>query len=206
MIIKSGIESDDIISLPKDSIDRIKKDAQVFSQGDVFYIINVISNGLKMIKQLLPERIVFELTMVRLTSRDSIASIEEILSRLRDAGAKNISEAQKPQTVQPDAHRSEIKPAREEKTFFKKILNVQASAKKEESAGPAQGNPLQASIDINRVKDAWPILVKAMAVKKMSISTYLAEGEPDSVKGDTVIIGFPKELNFSQGGARGKTQ
>ena len=35
-----------------------------------------------------------------------------------------------------------------------------------------------------------------MAVKKMSISSYLAEGEPDSVKGNTVIIGFPRELNF----------
>ena len=54
----------------------------------------------------------------------------------------------------------------------------------------------QPSIDVNRVRDAWPILVKAMAVKKMSISTYLAEGEPDSVKASTVIIGFPKELNF----------
>jgi len=198
MIVKSGIESDDIISLPRDSIDRIKKDAQGFSQGDVFYIINVISNGLKMIKQLLPERVVFELTMVRLTSRDSIASIEEILSRLRDAGAKNVSEAQKPQAVHPDAHKSETKPAHQEKAFFKKILNVQESAKKQEipDAGPAEENTLKAQIDIHRVKDAWPILVKAMAVKKMSISTYLAEGEPDSVRGDTVVIGFPRELNF----------
>ena len=47
-----------------------------------------------------------------------------------------------------------------------------------------------------RVKNAWPILVKAVAVKKMSISTYLAEGEPDSVRGNTIIIGFPRELNF----------
>jgi len=35
-----------------------------------------------------------------------------------------------------------------------------------------------------------------MAVKKMSISSYLGEGELDSVKGKTVFVGFPKELNF----------
>ena len=51
-------------------------------------------------------------------------------------------------------------------------------------------------IDLNRVRDAWPILVKAMAVKKMSVSSYLGEGEPDSVTGNTAIIGFPKEFNF----------
>ncbi|MBU1147818.1 MAG: hypothetical protein KKD11_05635, partial [Candidatus Omnitrophica bacterium] len=41
-----------------------------------------------------------------------------------------------------------------------------------------------------------PILVKAMAVKKMSISSYLAEGIPDHTKGDTIFVGFSKELNF----------
>src|SRR3989338_8310681 len=56
MIVKSGIESDEIICLPKDSIDRIKKQADALSQSDIFYIISVISNGLRMIKQLLPER------------------------------------------------------------------------------------------------------------------------------------------------------
>jgi hypothetical protein len=52
------------------------------------------------------------------------------------------------------------------------------------------------SLDMTRVKDAWPILVKAMAVKKMSISSYLAEGEPESCKENTIYVAFPKELNF----------
>lgn len=184
MIIKSGIVSEEIISLPKDAIDRIKKQADLLSQADVFYIINIISNGLRMIKQLLPERIVLELTMVRLTSRDSIVSIEEMLSRLPEIGhAHGAPETQSKPPVAPEP----IKP-QQEKAFFKKILPARPM--------PESKIEPQPSIDVNRVRDAWPILVKAMAVKKMSISTYLAEGEPDSVKASTVIIGFPKELNF----------
>ena len=187
MIVKSGIVSDEIISLPKDSIDRIKKQADSLTQGDIFYIISVISSGLKMIRQLLPERIVFELSMIKLASRESIASIEEILSKLQDAGPV-VSEAPKPQ---PAA-------APQEKSFLKKIFPASENIKKPERPNPAPGQDsvAQESIDMTRVKNAWPILVKAMAVKKMSISSYLAEGEPDSVNGNTIIIGFPKELNF----------
>jgi len=176
MIIKSGIDSDEIICLPKDSIDKIKTQAGMLTQGDIFYIISVISNGLKMIKQLIPERIAFELSMIKLASRDSIVSVEEILSKLHASSGRPVSEAPKPVSAHP---------VHEEKSFFKKIL-------------PAVGGGAQtaAAIDINRVKDAWPILVKAMAVKRMSISSYLAEGEPDSVKGNVIVIGFPKELNF----------
>jgi DNA polymerase-3 subunit gamma/tau len=187
MIAKSGIVSDDIINLPKDSIDRIKKQADALTQGDIFYIISVISNGLKMIKQLLPERIVFELSMIKLASRESIASIEEILSKLQDAGPC-VNDAPKQQPAETP----------HEKSFLKKIFPVSDSIKKPENPGPAadQNSVVQESIDMTRVKNAWPILVKAIAVKKMSISSYLAEGEPDSVKGNTITIGFPRELNF----------
>ncbi|MDO8602425.1 MAG: DNA polymerase III subunit gamma/tau [Candidatus Omnitrophota bacterium] len=189
MIVKAGIISDEIICLPKDSIDRVKKQSDSLSQGDVFYIISVISNGLRMIKQLMPERIVFELSIIKLTSRDSISSIEEILSKLHTVSSgSHVSEPPKPAIAQHSP---------QEKNFFKKIIPA-AETKKPETPNPAPADSsgAQRSADINRVKDAWPILVKAMAVKKMSISSYLAEGEPDSVKGNTVIIGFPRDLNF----------
>lgn len=187
MIVKSGIVSDEIINLPKDSIDRVKKQADALTQGDIFYIIGVISSGLKMIKQLLPERIVFELSMIKLASRDSIASIEEILAKLHDSSPV-VTEAQKPQ----------LAAAPQEKPFLKKIFSAPENSKKQDTQSPAPGqnSVTHESIDMARVKNAWPILVKAMAVKKMSISTYLAEGEPDSVRGNTIIIGFPRELNF----------
>jgi DNA polymerase-3 subunit gamma/tau len=184
MIVKSGISSDEIINLPKDSIDRIKKQADSLTQGDIFYIIGIISNGLKMIKQLLPERIIFELSMIKLASRDSIASIEEMLSKLQNVEVPKAGDTPKPQ---PPAS---VVAARHDKPFLKKIFSAPENARKPETTGK------QEPVDLSRVRDAWPILVKAMAVKKMSISTYLAEGEPDSTRGNTVIVGFPKELNF----------
>ncbi|MFA5389299.1 MAG: DNA polymerase III subunit gamma/tau [Candidatus Omnitrophota bacterium] len=195
MIVKSGIVSGEIINLPKDSIDRVKKQADTLTQGDIFYIIGVVSNGLKMIKQLLPERIVFELSMIKLASRESIASIEEILSKIQDirhaSGGTQAQPAPAPVVSQAPA---------QEKPFLKKIFSAPGNIKKSENPAPAPlaqpDSGSKASIDVARVKDAWPILVKTMAVKKMSISTYLAEGEPDSAKGNVVMIGFPKEFSL----------
>jgi len=181
MIVKSGVSSEELIDLTRDAIERVKKQSQPLSRGDIFYIINIISNSLKMIKELLPERIVLELCMIRLTSRDSLSSIEELLSRLPEATSPS-----------PRAN-----PVPERPAIVKKIQHAMGhAAKPQRPEERVPSHDAKPSVDMSRVKNAWPILVKAMAVKKMSISSYLAEGEPDSVKGATIHVGFPKELNF----------
>ena len=183
MIAKSGAVSEDIIDLSKEAIERVKKQSELLSHGDIFYIINVISNGLRMIKQLLPERIVLELCMIKLTTRDSITSIEEMLSKLPEMteSLKSVapSNSQQQQNFSKNIHES-----------VKKAMNPTKQEK------IVSHNDVKPTADMTRVKNAWPILVKAMAVKKMSISSYLAEGTPDHTKGDTIFVGFPKELNF----------
>lgn len=192
MIVKCGVFSEELIDLPREAIERVKKQAQSFSQGDIFYIINVISNSLRMIKQLLPERVVLELCMIRLTSRDSIVSIEEILSKLPQAAetVKTPAISISPSPISNPAHI-------QQQSFAKKIQQGAKDIIKpmEQEKLVSQGN-VRPSVDMVRVKDAWPILVKAMAVKRMSISSYLAEGAPEDVKGNTILVGFPKELNF----------
>ncbi|MBU1148418.1 MAG: DNA polymerase III subunit gamma/tau [Candidatus Omnitrophica bacterium] len=181
MIAKSGAVSEDIIDLPKEAIERVKNQSGLLSHGDIFYIINVISNGLRMIKQLLPERIVLELCMIKLTARDSIASIEEMLSKLPEIteSLKNAAPNNTQQNFSKNIHES-----------VKKAMNPAKQENMISRTGAAS------TVDMARVKNAWPILVKAMAVKKMSISSYLAEGIPDHTRGDTIFVGFPKELNF----------
>ena len=189
MIAKVGISGDDLIDLPKEAIERIRKQAAAFSQGDIFYIINVISNSLRLIKQLLPERIVLELCMVRLTSRDSISSIEEIIAKLPEITKSSSQQATHGSTQQT------ARPAPVVKPKSASVASIKID-KKEDIVSTAAPHDTKASVDMTRVKDAWPILVKAMAVKKMSVSSYLAEGKPDYVKGDVIYITFPKELNF----------
>jgi len=194
MIIKTGISSEELIGLPKEAIENIKTQSQGLSQGDIFYVINIISNGLKMIKQLLPERIVMELCMVRLTSRDSISSIEEIISKLPELdkhassshGAVASASKNTPKNIIPEKGHHHIK----------NDTPAPSGPDKIEKANSHDSSGVSPIVEISRVRDAWPILVKAMAVRKMSTSTYLSEGAPDSVNGNTILIAFPRQLNF----------
>ncbi|MFC1624411.1 DNA polymerase III subunit gamma/tau [Candidatus Omnitrophota bacterium] len=194
MIAKVGASSEELINLSKEAIGLVKKQSEAFSRGDIFYIINIISNSLKMIKQLLPERIVLELCMIKLTSRDSISSIEEILSKLPEAASSQ--ETATPRHIKPTPEPDPKADTGLQQTVAKKIQETLKHIIKPEEKEKTVSHEEAPLVDITRVKDAWPILIKAMAVKKMSISSYLSEGEPDFVKGDTIFIAFPKELNF----------
>lgn len=196
MIVKIGIVSDEIINMPKDAIERMDKVSKLLSQGDIFYIIGIISNALRMLKQLVPERITLELCMIKLTARDSICSLEEIISKLPDLNKeinKPPSDSSGHSAAADNRTFRHTPEPREEQVNLKKITQPPLSRKHDEDIVL---NDTKSSVDINRVKDAWPILVKAMAVKKMSVSSYLAEGEVDSIKGNSIMVGFPRELNF----------
>ncbi|MFH1479125.1 MAG: DNA polymerase III subunit gamma/tau [Candidatus Omnitrophota bacterium] len=190
MIVKTGLTKEDMICLSKDSIARVEEQSRAFSQGDIFYIMNVLSNSLDMIKRLLPERIVLEMCMIKLTSRDSISSIQEILERLPEAGDVSDSFISNAQAVDPKPQDSS------KETLAKKIQHSVKQMMTADNKVIERPHTKDLAFDIDRVKNAWPILVKAMAVKKMSISSYLSEGQPDSIKGDTINIAFPRELNF----------
>ncbi|MBU1852643.1 MAG: DNA polymerase III subunit gamma/tau [Candidatus Omnitrophica bacterium] len=193
MIAKVDASSEELIELPKEAIELIKKQSLSLSQGDIFYIIDTISNSVKMIKQNLPERIVLELCMIKLTSRDSISSIEELLSKLPQVmAAPSVSKDIPPVSNNPVRKTGENL----QQSISKKIQESVKHFVKPEKSVDSSPQDSKLVVDIDRVKNAWPILVKAMAVKKMSISSYLAEGIPDSVKGNIIFVAFPRELNF----------
>lgn len=61
----------------------------------------------------------------------------------------------------------------------------------------AKDPPLQAStISLESVKNAWGNIVNNLAKIKMSVSTYLSEGEPTKIQGNLVTVAFPKNCSL----------
>jgi len=52
------------------------------------------------------------------------------------------------------------------------------------------------SVSLENVKDAWGNIVNNLSKIKMSVSTYLSEGEPTKVQGDLVTVAFPKSCSL----------
>jgi len=62
--------------------------------------------------------------------------------------------------------------------------------KKEQPQAP------QASISLENVKNVWGNIINNLAKIKMSVSTYLSEGEPVKVQGNLITVGFPKSCSL----------
>ena len=52
------------------------------------------------------------------------------------------------------------------------------------------------SVSLESVKDAWGSIVNNLSKIKMSVSTYLSEGEPTKVQGDLITVAFPKSCSL----------
>jgi len=51
-------------------------------------------------------------------------------------------------------------------------------------------------ISLEKIKEVWGSIVNNLSTIKMSVSTYLSEGEPMKVQGDLVTIAFPKTCSL----------
>ncbi|MDP3041274.1 MAG: DNA polymerase III subunit gamma/tau [Candidatus Omnitrophota bacterium] len=52
------------------------------------------------------------------------------------------------------------------------------------------------SVSLESVKEAWSGIVNNLSKIKMSVSTYLSEGEPTKVQGDLITVAFPKSCSL----------
>ncbi|MDP2831239.1 MAG: DNA polymerase III subunit gamma/tau [Candidatus Omnitrophota bacterium] len=52
------------------------------------------------------------------------------------------------------------------------------------------------SVSLENVKDAWSGIVNNLSKIKMSVSTYLSEGEPTKVQGELITVAFPKSCSL----------
>lgn len=67
-----------------------------------------------------------------------------------------------------------------------------SSEKKEK---PEQAQQI-VSVSLENVKEAWNGIVNNLSKIKMSVSTYLSEGEPTKVQGELITVAFPKNCSL----------
>ncbi len=51
-------------------------------------------------------------------------------------------------------------------------------------------------LTLNDVESAWPQVIEAVKMKRMSLSLYLAESQPAEVDGAVIVLGLPSEFRF----------
>jgi len=176
LIAKVGKDLKTLIELPDDSIAKLSKQSEYFTIEDLLYTLNILSNTRNTIKRSNLGRIPLEMAVVKLTRRESIKSLGEIIDKISDIGERIGREP----TSNPHP-----------KPIVKKEIKIPVKKEEVKQAPlPKQEHDIKTKIALRQVEDVWPNLIKAIKQKKMSIASYLLEGEITSCDKSTVTLGF----------------
>ncbi len=75
------------------------------------------------------------------------------------------------------------------------LPSPKSAAAKEDSPSDKTEDPVQL-ISLDAIKDSWQHLIDNLAVVKMSVATYLSEGEPLRVLKNVLTVAFPKNYSL----------
>ncbi len=172
MVSKVSKADSKLVDLPQEVCDRLFKQSQELSLEEIFTAFNILVTTQEMAKRLDSQRIPLEISLVRLAynKMDSRAG----------APLKQSPVAEKLKKNPPD---KETQPPSEE--MSRQDVPLQASPEQEPE-----------SVSLEQVKSVWNNIINNLAGIKMSVSTYLSEGEPTKVQGDLLTVAFPKNYSL----------
>jgi DNA polymerase-3 subunit gamma/tau len=133
----------------------------------------------------------------RLLEQSSAFSLEEIFGTFNIlVNTQEISKRLESMRIPLEI--SLVKLAYDKKGLSNPVLSARPQEKieqvplKEKISPVAAKEEVSCNISLESVKDSWQNIVNNLARVKMSVSTYLNEGEPIKIQGNTIVVAFPK--------------
>ncbi len=180
MVAKVSQGDAKLVDLPQEICDHLFKQSQLMSLEEIFTAFNILIATQEMTKRLDSQRIPLEISLVRLAHN-------RLESHACPPACKTAPLVK--QVLASNSAPVELK-----------IPNL-LSEKEEQAIGIQEeiikNVPKQVvSVSLESVKDAWSSIVNNLSKIKMSVSTYLSEGEPVKAQGDLVTVAFPKSCSL----------
>jgi len=172
---KSGL-----IELSKEQLDLIIKQAAPFSIQDIFYIINVLIGTNELIRKHQYAKIILEVAMVKLTQREDLSTLREILDNLSRI---EISKGEPAREI-PPTQQASIPQSRQTKTS--------APVKTE----PPQQDDSKNRAKLETIRSHWGQLMQTLEKEKMSVATFMLEAKPVMVNNGSLVVGLPEQFTL----------
>lgn len=196
---------EEIVDESPDRIDKWRQMARHMPAGDVIQAIDQLSEALLRLREGREERLVVELSVIRLTRHDTATdpiSLAARLGRLEDRvnqqGATASSDSLAPEFS--EAGPAPAQPERPPKRKKESPPQGEAAVESVPAAGDvsvAARDMAPAKLTMKAVESSWPALVgKVRAAAGVRRYTLLKEATPGEVDGDQLILHVPAHLTF----------
>ncbi|MFH1189927.1 MAG: DNA polymerase III subunit gamma/tau [Candidatus Omnitrophota bacterium] len=172
-VAKVAKEPGKLIDASSGKVERYLSEAAKFTIEQILYIMYTFSNTIDFMRKTDMAKIPFEAALIKLTLDTEVAPLADIVRRME------AMESRIKALPEPGKEASPAKPGPEEE------LDI-----------PLLPKPGNISGNIDEVLSSWTKVISYIRAKKISIASYLQEGDPVSLEGDLLTIGFAKEFQF----------
>ncbi len=179
MLIKEAEDLVSFLDITNEDAERLSGQVKTLSREDILYILYSMINTSSSMRWSSIPKISLELLAVKLTSRESITSLGDIIRRLDSVSKKNaVSENSKPAPADRDTKKDNP-------------VNTKSSSEKITPVPVDESRP-----ELYRVREALQAVIKAIKKEKIYIASCLEEGRLLDFKKNTITIGFARKNTF----------
>ena len=206
-------------NLPEADREQYTEVAAQFEEPDLVRMLNAVTELETQIGRVTEPRFWLELTVVKLAQMTASVDLQALVSRLeqlegdlkrrgapspRAPAAVRKQPASSPTPNAPSPGRnapSNARPASHRSTSSRPAPQPQGNGRRapEPSVVKEQTPPIASNgkpPDLSIVEGRWEQLVQAVKTKKISVGTFLDEGQPQSMDGRRLVVAFQKNREF----------
>jgi DNA polymerase-3 subunit gamma/tau len=157
-----------LLDLPKERLEQLDKQAKACSPEEFLMIVQALTGAYELARRSPFAQAVVEFVLIKLATRESWASLEQLMQRL--------------ETAPTDGGRSHPESEARGK------LEIQGTA-----PGPAASRaPSVAATtpELGALRRQWPSVVERVGQQKMSLSAYLMQTQPLAMAGNELEVGI----------------
>jgi len=169
-------ETANILDLSKEELTELSQEAEGFSKEELFYILQILIHTQEIAKRTISLRLSLEMALIKISQREELSSLEEIMRRIEDL--KNILPEEK-----------------KDKIILEKNTVVENNSiveKKEEIENTKENNE---EISLEEIKKDWGNFVEEVKKFKMHLGIYLSEAKLIGLEKNILTVGFTKKIS-----------
>jgi len=190
MVITVSSDLRPLIDFPENYIDTLADQAKRFKIEELLYIFYALSATLNAVKKSEIARFILEAAFIKLSMRSELISLGDIVDKISALESNSSPSNSLSSNTAADAAPFE----REARPPLKTDKETGSSETKNTTREDieSKGEPLM----LEKVKKAWPAILQEIKSKKISIASYLLEGDIVEIEGSSIVLGFDKKFNF----------
>ena len=165
-----------LLDVPEEHAARLEEQARHATAEEWLVMVQLLTGAYELARRSPFAQAVVELVLIKLATRESWASLEQMIQRLERLAS--LAPSASARAVQPHAPASAA-------------TNTQLSLSRRSTDASPEEPGEEGSLAIEHVAAQWPAVLERLGRRKMSLAAYLAETRPLSVTGDRLEVGIP---------------